>query len=78
MKNTTCFARRGRECNCLEVKYCPGYAKCSFYKNRAQYYADIEVCYARLRTLRPVAQLSIAGKYFDGKKPWKDSYTNVT
>lgn len=70
MKKITCFARRGTECDCLEVDRCPGYKKCSFYKNVAQYAADREQANLRLRQMPLEAQKALADQYYDGEMPW--------
>ena len=70
MGNTTCFAKRGTKCKCLCVYRCLGYKHCPFYKGNAQYRADVQLTYLRLRSLHPAAQRAIAEQYFHGDMPW--------
>ena len=70
MKKITCFAKKGTGCDCLTVKRCPGYKKCSFYKNVAQYAADRAQADMLLRQMPLEAQQAIAEQYYDGEMPW--------
>ena len=75
MRATTCFAKRGTKCNCLEVSRCKGYAKCPFYKGIVEYRADLNSAYMHLRRLPPEAQRAIADQYYRGRMPWALSVT---
>ena len=70
MRPTTCFAKRGLKCDCLEVSRCVGFGKCPFYKGSTQYRADLNAAYMHLRRLSPEAQRAIADQYYAGEMPW--------
>ena len=70
MRASTCFAKRGTKCNCLEVSRCVSYGKCPFYKGNVQYRADLNAAYMHLRRLPPEVQHAIADQYYDGEMPW--------
>ena len=49
---------------------CVGYENCPFYKDHAQYNADLDLHYQRLRQLPQEEQRAIADKYYHGRMPW--------
>ena len=71
MSRIKCFAKVRRDgCSCLCGSHCNGYDQCPFYKNEAQYRADIKLAYMQLRRLPPEAQRAIAEQYYHGRMPW--------
>jgi hypothetical protein len=58
-------------CSALIVYKCPG-RRCPFYRTPARALASIRRANARLASLDQTTQEYIAGKYYDGRMPWKE------
>lgn len=68
-----CFAfdpSRQNGCAALIVYKCLG-EKCAFFKTPGQALEGKRKRYARIASLDEMTQEYIAGKYYDGKMPWK-------
>lgn len=79
MSQGLCFAYRWNHCSVLYTKAtktcCIGYENCPFYKDHAQYNADLDQHYQRLRQLPLEEQRAIADQYYHGRMPWAMSVT---
>lgn len=62
---------RGR-CTALHVPYCKGKG-CPFMKTREQQEEEIKAVYKRIATLEEIKQKRISEKYYNGKRPWRET-----
>lgn len=65
----TCRYNEGRDCAILKTKSCDN---CKFTQTQTQHNSSITKCHKRIANLRNIEQESIAEKYYNGKKPWKN------
>lgn len=72
MLKEKCFAMRGGgKCDALNVKRCPNYTACPFYKPAWMAERDTARANQKLQAMPEQKQLRIADKYYNGKMPWR-------
>lgn len=72
MLNEKCFAiDKNGGCRALEVRHCPGYSRCAFYKARWVQERDLDRIDAKLQAMSEEKQRHIADKYHHGDMPWR-------
>lgn len=72
MIDEKCFAlSKSRDCRALEIRSCPGYKQCAFYKPRWKHERDLSRVEARFSGLSEEKQSEIANKYYHGQMPWR-------